>query len=131
MKDPVQEYIEAYREVFAKDMKLRARAAALNEEAANLGVDVIEKGARELLAKYKVDIDEIEKSNEQLSQRVAKRVQKIDEELSHVPEGFKDDRRRLSLMQQVGCLRHTDPYLWPGAGGDLQRRYSQSRRLPC
>jgi hypothetical protein len=110
MKDPIQEYIEAYREVFEKEVKRRAKALELDEEVANLGVDVIEKGARKLLTKYGVDIEELEKSNEQLSKRLAERMGKIQEELSHAPENVEEDRRRFALMiQRAACAKQKDP----------------------
>ena len=110
MKDPIEKYIEEYRKVFEKEAKRRAKALELDEEVANLGVDVIEKGARKLLTKHGVDIDELEKSNEQLSRRLAERMVKIQEKLSHAQENVEKDRRRLALMmQQASCAKQKDP----------------------
>jgi hypothetical protein len=114
MKDPTQEYIESYREVFEKDAQRRRKAAEVNEEVANLGADVIERGTRKLLKKHEVDIEELEKSNEQLSQKLSERIHQIDEELSHLPEDYENNRRRLMLLtQQAGCAQSKDPCAWP------------------
>lgn len=110
MKDPIEEYIEAYREVFEKEAKRRAKALELDEEVANLGVDILEKGARKLLTKHGVDIEELEKSNEKLSKRLAERMNKIQEKLSHAPENVEEDRRRFALMmQRAACAKQKDP----------------------
>jgi predicted translin family RNA/ssDNA-binding protein len=53
----MQEYIEAYREVFQKESARRAEALKLNEE-------VIERGARKLLAQQNVNVEELEASND-------------------------------------------------------------------
>ena len=113
MRDHMQEYIEAYREVFQKESARRAEALKLNEEVANLGVDVIERGARKLLAQQNVNIEELEESNEQLSTRLAERVRTIDSRLSEAPEEFEADRqRRVLMMQQVACSQHRNDCLW-------------------
>lgn len=112
MKDPIQQYIEDYREVFEKACKRRARAAELDDEVANLGADVIAKGARDLIKKHGVDIEALEKSNAQLSKGLAERMVKIDEELSHGPEDMDDVRRRAMMVQQAAFAEPKDPCLW-------------------
>jgi hypothetical protein len=114
MKDPIKEYIEAYREVFEGEVARRRKALELDLEVANLGADVIEEGERKLLAQHGVNIEELEKSNAQLSKQLAERVRKIDEELSHAPENFEEGRQRLRLvMQQVAaCPQAKDPCIW-------------------
>lgn len=114
MKDPIQEYLDEYREVFNEASKRRERAAKINEKAANLGADVIEKGARRLLKQQDVDIDELETVNKQLSKQIQTRIDKIDEELSHAPPDFEENRRRRDLMMQIAATPDVkDPCITP------------------
>ena len=116
MKDPIQEYLEAYRKVFEREIENRKRALELDLEVANLGVDVIEKGARKLLAQHGVNIAELEKSNAQLSKKLAERVSKVDEKLSQAPENFEKGRRhglRLVRQQVAACPQTKDPCIHP------------------
>lgn len=100
------ECLDVYREDLEKRMKLRGEALAHDMEAANLGVDVIERGARDLMVKFGVDIDELEKSNDELSQALEKRRIEIDDKLRSIPDDAREERRRLNfLMQQAACIK--------------------------
>ena len=55
MKDQIQEYLSEYREKFKKEAAKRKEARKLEDDLANLGCDVIEKGAFNILKQYNVD----------------------------------------------------------------------------
>lgn len=55
----------------------RARAAELDDEVANLGVDLIAKGACELIDKHEENIETLEKSNAQPSKTLDEKIAEL------------------------------------------------------
>jgi hypothetical protein len=105
------ECLEDYREDFARRLKERETALALDLEAANLGADVIERGQRELMREHNVDIERWETQNKELSQALKKRRQDMHAKLLQMPQSARDERRNFNLTMQKAATVKSDPLL--------------------
>ena len=112
MSDLIQEYLSEYRERQGKLAEYETTQLQLEDEIANLGGDVIERGANKLLEKYDVDLESIEKENEKLNKKLCQRFKKLSEQLlkppPHVAEEDKSSRR---VIQQIASAQHKNACL--------------------
>jgi hypothetical protein len=108
MKDEIDEFIEIYGNQFKKEMELRKVARQQEQEFADLGQAVIEKGFQDLVGKLAPNIDwkKLDKENTALSEKLAQRVAKAEKEMGKMPDSARTKAKRLMRVMQETAIPH-------------------------
>jgi hypothetical protein len=108
MNDPVDEFIEKYKTQFQSEVAHRQALRMQEREFSNFGQDIIDRGFEKLVEKIAPDVDlkALEKENDALSKKLAKKVEKAEKEMLRMPESAHLKSVRLMRMMQETAIPH-------------------------